>query len=96
MKDYLFSEMLNICREYDDCLGCPFETICQNGIASVNERDIEPRDVIELPCMITLGVPAFMEFVVIYRDKYELIKIKTFDCTQECEANAFLESLKKS
>ena len=52
MKDYLFSEMLDICREYDDCVGCPFETICQNGIASVSERDIKPRDIIELPCKI--------------------------------------------
>ena len=96
MKDYTFSEMLEICREYDDCAGCPFETICQNGIASVNERDIEPRDMIELPCMIILGVPACMEFVVIYKDKHGLVKIKTFDCTQEAEADAFLSSLKKS
>lgn len=94
MKDYLLSEMLKICKTYDDdCAGCPFETICQNGIVSVNKGDIKPRDMIELPCKMEYEGKYGKCWKVYYRNVLDgTIDNKGF--YDETQADEFLQELK--
>lgn len=108
MKDYRLSEIKEICEEKCNscslkeipCKSCKMQEICKTlnwqkyyrGF-SPNNWELEPRDMIDLPCKQALG-KAFMAYKweVFFRLKDGVIGSKLFDT--EPEADAFLAGLK--
>ena len=111
MKDYRLSEIKDICKqlhaEYGECacdecyIGTMCWKVCDESIPK-DWDDIEPRDMIELPCKLKyikinpdrqkyfIGSEAWK---VIYMAKYDgQIYDESFD--EEVEADEFLQELK--
>lgn len=96
MKDYRLSEMLEICHQYDDCLGCPFEKICENGISSINAEDIEQRDLIELPTRKTIQFSSKLDvykYLVIYKSNKDDDTICIKKYKEQKDADDFFKSI---
>lgn len=94
MKDYRLSEAQAICekrkRRNASCIGCEMEQFCfALNPASV---DIDPRDMIELPCKCQSLQNG--DWLVYYRSSYDcnLIELRAF--SYETNADAFLAELK--
>ena len=82
MKDYTLSEQKAICMKYAEVrFKRPFAY-----------DDIEPRDMIELPCK--LPAVSGKQLQVVYRDKYGYVRSKPYDLDEEPDADAFLADLK--
>ncbi len=104
MKDYTLSEAKKICEEHRTCSDCPLKIITQRGIGCVFcnipsqwQNDIEPRDMIELPCKEHFVYKhddghITENWRVFYRAEFALIGTAVFPT--EPEADAFLADLK--
>lgn len=99
MKDYRLSEIQNhnwneLWDLSDDIAKRRIEFVfLRNAQYSLEHLDIEPRDMIELPCKIATPNDIFIDWQVIWRTKEGgCIGTKSFDC--EAKADAFLAELK--
>ena len=99
MKDYRLSEVQAICvkrkRINAGCIGCEMEEFC--FALSPACVDIEPRDMIELPCKEHFTYTHHNGHItenwrVYYRSEFDLIETAIFPT--EAEADAFLEKLR--
>ena len=112
MKDYRLSEIKEICEEKCNscslkeipCKSCKMQEICKTlnwqkyhrGF-SPNNWDIEPRDMIELPCkipMIAINEQA-LAYQVVYRSILGTGEIVTRIFDNETDADVFLSYCKK-
>lgn len=107
MKDYRLSEIVTHCKEMHDrygekaCDNCDGARFCENQYANIprywtDEHDIEPRDMIELPCKIPLTAinGQVLSWQVAYRSVLGIGDIRTRLFDTEAEADAFLAELK--
>lgn len=104
MKDYLLSEIADICRKYSgNCCLCPFQrsgdaVSCSFGFAPRSwDIDIELRDMVELPCK-ERSVDKFgnVYWDIYFRNKESnYIDSISFWEKQEDEADKLLERLKE-
>ena len=96
MKDYTLSEQKAICMKYAEvgCRKCEIHDFCHNVRFKrpFAYDDIEPRDMIELPCK--LPAVSGKQLQVVYRDKYGYVRSKPYDLDEEPDADAFLADLK--
>ena len=109
MKDYTLSEISDICVEMCNsrslkeipCKSCKMQEICKTlnwqkyhrGF-SPNNWDIEPRDMIELPCKQEIKFSEERsEWQVVWRDDF-IQRIRFADFTTESEADEFWAKLK--
>ena len=100
MKDFTLSEVKAHCKarvgKYPfPCKGCEMEVVCKSTLPV--GWDIEPRDMIELPCKEHFvyehdGGHVTENWRVFYRAGYAFIGTAVFDT--EREADAFLADLK--
>ncbi len=99
MKDYRLSEILSYCYSNGDCKQCELEKICSHRLDYISICNIEPRDMIELPCINEIDKSKtgcytldgkFYE--VIFRDKDGSIKV--MQAESKDEAYKFLAMLK--
>ena len=83
MKDYKLSEVVEICKKYGgNCYLCPFQrfgdaVLCSFDVAPRSwDIDIEPRDMIELPCKIPYSnVCDEVKYFVIYMKNNGFVSI---------------------
>lgn len=76
------------------CVGCEAENFCWHAKPYVPQYwDIEPRDMIELPCKEKNTWGELVSYDVIFRDKYGHTHI-IHDFFDEAKADAFLKELK--
>ena len=107
MKDYRLSEIVAHCKEMHDrygekaCDNCEGARFCENQFANtpqywVDEHEIEPRDMIELPCkLITDFGDGTKMFQIVWRGAHsKLIVTRDFDNEHEAESDEFLAELK--
>ncbi len=101
MKDYTLSEAKKICEEHRTCSDCPLKIITQRGIGCVFcnipsqwQNPIEPRDMIELPCKISVRSDNESFWQVAYRGLTRSGIVIVTDFSEESEADAFLADLK--
>ena len=105
MKDYTLSEIKAHCNrmtgrnnEGPDCDRCEEENLelyrfCIDNIYPCPRRfEVEPRDMIELPCK--LPAVSGKQLQVVYRDKCGCVRSKPYDLDEEPEADTFLADLK--
>lgn len=96
MKDYKLSEIKDICKYRKanfshPCDGCEFwNVVCDEWTTSFETLDIEPRDMIELPCKQYITTKKC--WFVYYRDKAG--DVLPMFCGNEAEADEFLAGLK--
>lgn len=95
MKDYRLSEIKKAClQQPESCDDCKCESFCHctigKGLVPGQWDNIDPRDMIELPCKISI---ANDKWQVIHRDKDNAITIRTF--REEAEADKFLYELRE-
>ena len=96
MKDYRLSEIKAHCKarvakHQNPCKGCEMEVVCKDTFPV--GWDIEPRDMIELPCKEKNTWGNLVSYDVIFRDKYGHTHI-IHDFFDEAKADAFLADLK--
>ena len=97
MKDYRLSEVQAICvkrkRINAGCVGCEMEEFC--FALSPACVDIEPRDIIELPCKIANpnDLPTANWQVIWRKQEGGCIETRTF--SNETDADMFLAYLKR-
>ena len=104
MKDYRLSEMRDICAghfcergacEYCEAQDKELHDFCQEYFGTTcpaSYSDIEPRDMIELPCKCKSTVNR--DWLVYYKSKYDCGLIEQQAFSSEAEADAFLAELK--
>lgn len=104
MKDFTLSEMKAHCTKViqsgKDCTYCKkydpsLYNFCMKGLSDIPaewKMDIEPRDIIELPCKELVKYSGKPTWVVHYRDKKLGFYTVMFD--SEPEADVFLAGLK--
>ena len=103
MKDYRLSEIKEICKSMTGnggCLKCTlYPNVCLKTLIDVvpNKWDIEPRDMIELPCKEHFTYTHDNGHItenwrVFYRGEFALIETAFFPT--EAEADAFIAELK--
>ena len=96
MKDYRLSEIIAECEKQENCNDCPCGDFCKYvdvfSEYPAEWNDIEPRDMIELPCKCKSTVNR--DWLVYYRSKYDCGLIEQQAFSSEAEADAFLAELK--
>lgn len=100
MKDYTLSEIkahckVRVAKYHNPCKGCEMEVVCKSTLPLGWE--IEPRDMIELPCVNVATISPFGKEIKLYEVHYRDNKtnaILTKICKTEPEADAFLAELK--
>ena len=96
MKDYRLSEIIAECKKQKNCSSCPCCDFCEYvdvySMYPAEWENVEPRDMIELPCKQALDIDnKVYQWEVIYRGKNGLIYFNMFGT--EAEADAFLNKL---
>ena len=101
MKDYRLSEIKDICEQQDSCDDCECADVCHRvhkyKFIPTEWDDIEPRDMIELPCkipMIAINEQA-LAYQVVYRSILGTGEIVTRIFDNETDADVFLSYCKK-
>ena len=107
MKDYRLSEISEICEKMQEEYGSNACDMCENlhygaeqfcihkiGDDCPCEWNIDPRDMIELPCKCKSTVNR--DWLVYYRSKYDCGLIEQQAFSSEAEADAFLVKKKKN
>lgn len=92
MKDYRLSEILSYCYSNGDCKQCELEKICSHRLDYISICNIEPRDMIELPC-INHEKRFDTDLYVVYYRNGQCGNIDRHPCDTEAEAKAFIEDL---
>lgn len=93
MKDYLLSEMIEICKKQEDCEQCPFWEIGDNCVYRLKDVGVEPRDMIELPSkQKRICVNKDIVFDVYLRDVFGNVSCITY--TDEKRADELVKELK--
>lgn len=97
MKDYRLSEIKAHCKarvakHQNPCKGCEMEVVCKDTFPV--GWDIEPRDMLDLPCKLTATrADGSTVYEIVHRGFVsKLICVSDFDT--EPEADAFLTNLK--
>ena len=98
MKDYRLSEIKDICEQQGSCDDCECADVCHRvhkyKFIPNEWDDIEPRDMIELPCKISVRSDNEAFWQVAYRGLTRSGIVIVTDFSEESEADAFLADLK--